>query len=120
MDWEFRITTNRLEPFPVLNKPNHSIWQRCKFLNNRKYKDFKLNVIECLKDETIKGKKTEKKFVSVTNIEANKNNVRQLCDAGRQRWGIEHSFDIQKNHGYGLKHNDRFNNTHLGIIGNNK
>lgn len=22
--------------------------------------------------------------------------------------------------GYGLKHNDRFNNTHLGIIGNNK
>ena len=45
------------------------------------------------------------RFVYLSSIEVNKNNVRNLAKAGRMRWKIENEgFNTQKNGGYNLGH----------------
>lgn len=45
------------------------------------------------------------RFVNLTSIKADKDNVRTLSDTGRMRWKIENEgFNVQKNGGYNLGH----------------
>ena len=48
---------------------------------------------------------TTTKYKSISSIRLHKNNILKLAKAARTRWVIENQgFNIQKNHGFGLKH----------------
>ena len=81
---------------------NANINQRFKFMNNLKYLDYKLNVVEMNEYETGEGKTYHNIFI--TNIEITHENVYIICKAGRLRWKIEHSFNKQKNLLFNLTH----------------
>ena len=45
------------------------------------------------------------RFVNLTSIKVDKDNVRDIMNAGRMRWKIENEgFNTQKNQGYNLEH----------------
>ena len=71
------------------------------WLNDIDYHGFILNWSEC--SEESDGKAT--RFIFVSSLKADWFTVTEITEAGRMRWKIENvGFDIQKNHGYGLKH----------------
>jgi len=80
--------------------------QNYRWINDIDYVDtekrsHKLDVIECI--EFKDAKKT--RFVWATNFQVQEKNVEFIAnEGGRDRWKIEHSFNIQKNGGYELEH----------------
>lgn len=71
------------------------------WINNINYHDYTLNWFECV--ETIGN--TSKRFVHISSLYINHENIITMTASGRMRWKVENEgFDIQKNHGYGLKH----------------
>jgi hypothetical protein len=71
------------------------------WVNDIDYHGFILNWSEC--SEESDGKAT--RFIFVSSLKADWFTVTEITEAGRMRWKIENGgFDIQKNHGYGLKH----------------
>ncbi len=75
------------------------------WVNGVKYKEFKLNWIECFEKKTNKsdGKFTEKYFVHVTSLGIEYDTAHLISRGGRLRWKIENEgFNTQKNQGYGL------------------
>jgi len=78
------------------------IKQQIFWKNNIDYKPQKINIIECLKTE----KKETTRFVFISSIIANHNNIFDLINyGGRQRWKIENQgFNEEKNGGYNLEH----------------
>lgn len=72
------------------------------------YKEHELCWVECVETVTdIKtNNKKESRFVYITDVIANKDNIQAICFTGRMRWKIENEgFNEQKNHGYELEHN---------------
>jgi hypothetical protein len=67
-----------------------------------KYSDYNINVIQIKEYEKNNGIKYFNIFI--TNIKTTKDNVFQICKAGRLRWGIENAFNKQKNLLFKLKH----------------
>ncbi len=76
--------------------------QRFKFLNDLKYLEHKLSIVEM--NEYVKDKGKNYHNVFVTNIKIDKNNVYSLCKIGRLRWKIEHAFNRQKKLLFNLTH----------------
>jgi hypothetical protein len=53
----------------------------------------------------------------VTNLSLSPATIRQFVQGGRARWKIENEqFNVQKNHGYELEHNDGHGQQHLSFI----
>jgi hypothetical protein len=72
------------------------------------YRGYSLHWTECKEITTnIKTKQAkEKRFVYITDVPANKDNVQTICNTGRMRWKIENEgFNEQKNLGYEMEHN---------------
>lgn len=71
------------------------------WINDIDYCSFKLNWFECIEEvDNIRNR-----FVYISNLVVDYFNVLKMSESGRLRWKIENEgFDIQKNHGYGLKH----------------
>lgn len=90
------------------------------------YKEkYRLSWIQCSEQEkkyTKKGEAAEKqpeakKFVVITNLDVNRNNVHKISAAGRMRWKIENEgFNTQKNGGYALGH--KFSRTSVSSLKN--
>lgn len=80
--------------------------QKYRWINDIDYVDTEkrshtLNVIECVED---KGAK-KIRFVWATNLPVEEQNVELIAnEGGRDRWKIEHGFNMQKNGGYNLEH----------------
>jgi len=75
-----------------------------------------LQVIELVMNKKTQ-KITEKKFLYVTDIEVNYQNVDEVIRAGRMRWKIENEgFNTQKNSGYNVCH--KFNRNNLNAMQN--
>jgi hypothetical protein len=71
------------------------------WINDINYQGVILNWSECL-EET--GDET-KRFVYISSLKLEYENILEITESGRIRWKIENEgFDIQKNHGYGLGH----------------
>jgi hypothetical protein len=131
-DWEFIVVlkdeclkTLQQDIKDVENKSRHSVTtfdrrNKGKTQIERRYEwiteplshgDYLVHWLSCT--ETISGKDNEGKdispattrFVYLTSIEVDKNNVRDIAHAGRNRWKIENEgFNTQKNGGYNLGH----------------
>lgn len=73
---------------------------------NLTYRNHILNYMECIEEKiNSSNEKTTNTFVHLTNFSLNKKNIAITSRAGRLRWKIENEgFDIQKNHGYAMKH----------------
>ena len=77
------------------------------YLNDIEYAERCFSWVEC--NETIVNIKskttTPQRFVYITNIPQDKQNVTETADSGRLRWKIENEgFNAQKNLGYALEH----------------
>lgn len=81
------------------------------FFTNLGYGKHNLHLVEAHITKTKKDTKTDEtvieteKFVHISDIPINKDNCRQVSQAGRLRWKIENEgFNTQKNGGYALSH----------------
>jgi hypothetical protein len=84
-----------------LNKDGKEIYHTYTWIDDIDYHGFNLNWFECVEEE----KNSSKRFVYISNFKVDYQNVLEMTTSGRMRWKIENEgFDIQKNHGYGLKH----------------
>jgi len=77
------------------------------YLNEIEYSGRYFSWVEC--NETIVNTESKttshQRFVYITNIPQNQQNVIETADSGRLRWKIENEgFNSQKNLGYGLEH----------------
>lgn len=77
------------------------------YLNNIEYAEHYFSWVEC--NETIVNIKSKitshQRFVYITNIPQDQNNIIETTDSGRLRWKIENEgFNAQKNLGYELEH----------------
>ena len=77
------------------------------YLNDIEYKGRYFSWVEC--NETVVNTKSKKevnqRFVYVTNIPVDQQNIIETADCGRLRWTIENEgFNSQKNWGYELEH----------------
>jgi len=77
------------------------------YLNDLEYSGCYFSWVEC--KETIVNTKSnttsQQRFVYITNIPQNQQNVIETADSGRLRWKIENEgFNSQKNLGYALEH----------------
>ncbi len=96
--------------------PKFMLKQTHRFINGLSYKSHQLNWFECVEELTKTENKTKTnsttRFVYLTNIHINTDNILKISQYARQRWRIENEgFDIQKNHGYELEH--KFSRTSL-------
>ena len=85
----------------------HWIMRTFRWINDIEYQKHSINWIEC-EQETVHRKTNEKgdtnRFVFLTNMEVNGDNVADILMAGRARWLIEDHFNTQKNRGGSLHH----------------
>jgi len=85
------------------NKIDRWLISTSKFINQLRYKNHDLNWVEY--GEYHEDKTKDKRFVFLTNITINEDNVWGIVDNGRLRWKIENEgFNTQKNSGYNLQH----------------
>ncbi|MBP8669737.1 MAG: hypothetical protein KBI42_13240 [Bacteroidia bacterium] len=78
-----------------------------RYLNDIEYDGHKYHWLSCLETKTkhTDGKVNEQKFVYITDVEQDLDNVVVTADGGRLRWKIENEgFNVQKNRGYELEH----------------
>jgi hypothetical protein len=86
------------------------------FINGVEYQKHQLNWLEYIKAYSHKTGQRER-FVHITDIKVDKNNVWDISLHGRLRWKIENEgFNTQKNGGYSLQH--KFCRKHLGAMQN--
>jgi hypothetical protein len=82
-------------------KDGKEIYHTYTWVDDIDYHGVNLNWFECAEEE----KNSSKRFVYVSSFKIDYGNVLEMTTSGRMRWKIENEgFDIQKNHGYGLKH----------------
>lgn len=102
------------------------ITQSFQWIETLCYKEkYPLSWIQCKEQEKKYSKKGEaaekqpeaKKFVVITNLEVDRNNVHKISAGGRMRWKIENEgFNTQKNGGYALGH--KFSRTSVNSLKN--
>jgi hypothetical protein len=82
---------------------------------NKSNKDVRVNFIEYCENDSAGNNK--KYFTWVSNININKNNVREISTGGRTRWKVENeTFNTLKNQGYNLEHNYGHGDKHLSTV----
>jgi len=90
-----------------------------KFFEKIEYKGHTLYVAETLFEKQHKqsGKTEQTRFVHVTDIALDEDNVHQISQTGRLRWKIENEgFNNQKNNGYNAEH--KFSRTNFNATKN--
>lgn len=90
-----------------------------RFFEGIEYKGHILYVAETLFDKQHKltGETEQTRFVHVTDIALNEDNVHEISQAGRLRWKIENEgFNNQKNNGYNAEH--KFSRTNFNATKN--
>ena len=77
-----------------------------RWIKEIEYQKHKVNWMECVVVEQHRDTKKEvsHRFVFLTNLEINRDNIAAILRAGRARWQIEDHFNTQKNRGYVLQH----------------
>jgi hypothetical protein len=113
--WQFKSVQEEIRLLPDSGKSHSEVFLANK--NERikqvftwcetEYKEYELYWVECIEIVTdIKtNKKKEHRFVYITDVPVNKDNVQTVCFTGRMRWKIENEgFNEQKNNGYELEH----------------
>lgn len=101
------ISSLELQQVSVTKNENN---YRFKYINNIPLNDNPLtpnvNFFECIMQEKIGRKISEKTFTWITNHQITDQNVYDLMLAGRARWKIENeTFNTLKNQGYEFEHN---------------
>lgn len=88
------------------SKKGYSKQQYFEWYIDIEYCGFTLSVVQCneIKTHIKSGKKEDRTFRYITNLNIDSLNYFKVADAGRMRWRIENSFDYLKNHGYNLGH----------------
>lgn len=97
-----RHTTERYQAKGVVRTT-----QRYRWVDELEYKGHVLNWLECGETiiHTTTGEETRSRFVHITNLKVDSNNVHLISTAGRLRWKIENEgFNILKNQDYELGH----------------
>ena len=103
----------------LITDKTHWLKNDYKFFEGIEYKAYTLYVAETLfeKQHKLSGEKQQTRFVHVTDIFLNENNVHQTSQAGRLRWKIENEgFNSQKNNGYNAEH--KFSRTNFNATKN--
>ena len=100
-----KITVNNAYTEKLIEGKKTILRDYC-WINGIDYKGHSLNWIECCESVTdANGKQKNKRFVHVTDIKIDRAIAGKTSQTGRLRWKIENEgFNIQKNHGYALKH----------------
>ena len=97
----------------------HWLKNNYKFFERVQYKGHTLYVAETLfeKQHKLTGETENTRFVHVTDIPLDENNVHEISQAGRLRWKIENEgFNNQKNNGYNAEH--KFSRTNFNATKN--
>ncbi|MDR2543038.1 MAG: transposase family protein [Treponema sp.] len=97
----------------------HWITRNYRWIKNIEYKKHCIHWIECSQETTHRKKTNEKvsnRFVFLTSMDVNVNNIVSILTAGRARWYIEDHFNTQKNRGGNLHH--KFNRQNFMAIKN--
>jgi hypothetical protein len=98
---EFNLLKNLCPENTALIK-DENITQHLSWVNDISYRGSYFDVLE-LKEYTDEDKYT--KFVWLTNLKVNKNDISKIAKGGRLRWKIENEgFNVQKNRGFNLEH----------------
>lgn len=83
---------------------------------NDSHTDIKVNMVWYEERDGATGELL-KKFCFITDIDLNKQNVREVVKAGRSRWKIENeTFNTLKNQGYNFTHNYGHGKEHLSTV----
>lgn len=101
------ISGLNLQQTAVMKEENNYIF---KYINQIPLNDHpaapSVNFLECIMQETVGKKISEKTFTWVTNHKITDKNAYDLMLAGRARWKIENeTFNTLKNQGYEFEHN---------------
>jgi hypothetical protein len=95
------------------NNSTHWITHTFRWIKNLEYQKHSIHWIECVQ-EKVHRKTGEKgdtnRFVFLTNMDVNTDNVADILMAGRARWLIEDHFNTQKNRGGTMHHKYSRNN----------
>jgi hypothetical protein len=97
----------------------HWLKNNYKYFEGIEYKGHTLYVAETLfeKKHKLTGEINKTRFVHVTGIALNEDNVHEVSQAGRLRWKIENEgFNNQKNNGYNAEH--KFSRTNFNAVKN--
>ena len=103
--WKEVISQQEIRPenkrMVISKKNGKEIIHYYSWINEINYHGHLLNWFEC----TEHAGKEEKRFVYVSNLKIDYNNVIEMTSSGRMRWNIENEgLNILKNNGYGLQH----------------
>jgi hypothetical protein len=105
IEYKLLIEKENTKQHFLLNKKEHQLTQRFRWLNGLLYQTHSLNWVECIEKERFKEKSIETRFVHITSLEISEKNVIELSGHARMRWKIENEgFNTQKNLGYQMQH----------------
>jgi len=102
--WRTIKTTDKSIQEGVIKKLPSGQWITDKYawINGLAYKNHSLNFVEY---QIYQDNKVDKRYVHLTNLNVDSENVKQISEQGRLRWKIENEgFNTQKNHGFNLSH----------------
>lgn len=91
----------------LTTEKGHWLKNDYKFFEEVEYKGHTLYVVETLfeKQHKLSGEIEQTRFVHVTDIALDENNVHKISQTGRLRWKVENEgFNNQKNNGYNAEH----------------
>jgi hypothetical protein len=90
----------------------HWITRSFRWIKDIQYQKYSIHWIECVQEMVHRetGEKSENRFVFLTNMDVNSDNIADILMAGRARWLIEEHFNTQKNRGGNLHHKYSRNN----------
>jgi hypothetical protein len=102
----------------VLYESKHWITRKYRWINNIEYQKHSIHWMECVQETVHQdtGEKITNRFVFLTNLDVNHDNIVKLLAAGRARWFIEDFFNTQKNRDVVLHH--KFNRNNFNAIKN--
>jgi hypothetical protein len=87
-----------------------------RWIKDIEYQKYSIHWIECVQETVHQatGKKENNRFVFLTNMDVNADNIAVILTSGRARWFIEDHFNTQKNRGGALHH--KFNRKNFNAI----
>ena len=93
----------------IKNKPEFKRKESHRFINELNYKTHQLSWFDCVEETKTTKNGIEQilktRFVYLTNMSINADNILKISKYARQRWRIENEgFNTQKHHGYELEH----------------
>ena len=96
----------------------HWFLRNYRWIKDIEYQRHTINWIECIQETVHRttNKSSANRFVFLTNLDVNRQNIASVLTAGRSRWDIEDHFNTQKNRDGNLHH--KFNRKNFDSIKN--